>query len=107
MILEVRPLENIQLQPESVVDEIVQNINTILSTPKGTVPLDRDFGIDWSFVDSPQPAAQMMLRQEIVSALKKYEPRVVVLSISFRKSDAADGQLIPVINFEIRSNGTI
>lgn len=101
MILEIKPLSDIKLQPQNTLEEIIQNINTILSTPKGTVPLDRDFGIDWSFVDNPMPEAKMTLRQEIVSALKKYEPRVVVLSISFKQSDAADGSLIPIINFEV------
>ena len=101
MILEIKPLSDIKLQPQNTLEEIIQNINTILSTPKGTVPLDRDFGIDWSFVDSPMPEAKMTLRQEIVSALKKFEPRVVVLAISFKKSDAADGSLIPIINFEV------
>ncbi len=29
------------------VNSVLQNIAVILSTPKGTVPLYREFGLDW------------------------------------------------------------
>ena len=41
----------IVLFPENVLIEIIQNIKTILTTLQGTVPLDRDFGIDGTLID--------------------------------------------------------
>jgi len=35
------------------VAEVMQNVRIILTTRKGTVPLDRDFGISQEFLDSP------------------------------------------------------
>jgi len=63
------------------IDEIIQNVKVILNTPKGTVPLDRDFGVDWSVIDSPTTIALQKLRVNIVKAVEKYEPRVKVKSV--------------------------
>jgi len=63
-------------------DEIVQNVRIILNTRKGSVPLDRDFGVDWSVVDSPNTLALQRLKQEIVKAVSRYEPRVRVKAVS-------------------------
>ena len=45
--------EKINFAPDSEVEEILQNIRTILSTRIGTVPLDRDFGTTWEHIDKP------------------------------------------------------
>lgn len=62
-------------------DEIIQNVKVILNTPKGTVPLDRDFGVDWSIVDTPTTRTFQRLRIDIVKAIEKYEPRVKVKAV--------------------------
>ena len=62
-------------------DEIVQNVKVILNTPKGTVPLDRDFGVDWSIVDTPTTKTFQKLRVNIVKTVEKYEPRVKVKAV--------------------------
>lgn len=92
----------IQFAPANELEEIFQNIRTILSTPKGSVPLDRDFGIDLSYLDSPNPVAEAKLTTEIIAAVKRYEPRVSVTAISF--TGDMDGKLKPVV--EVRINGT-
>ena len=92
----------IQFSPGNELEEIFQNIRTILSTPKGSVPLDRDFGIDLSYLDSPTPVAEAKLTTEIIAAVKRYDPRVSVTAISF--TGDMDGKLKPVV--EVRINGT-
>lgn len=92
----------IQFSPGNEMEEIFQNIRTILSTPKGSVPLDRDFGIDLSYLDSPTPVAEAKLTTEIIAAVKRYDPRVSVTAISF--TGDMDGKLKPVV--EVRINGT-
>lgn len=101
MIVEIKPLSNINLAPKTLIEEVIQNVQTILNTPKGSVPLERDFGIDWTFVDMPQMQSQILLKREIIRALKEYEPRVVVKTIRFKQSNAADGQLIPILDLEV------
>lgn len=92
----------IQFAPENELEEIFQNVRTILSTPKGSVPLGREFGIDLSYLDSPTPVAEAKLTTEIIAAVKRYEPRVSITAISF--TGDAGGKLKPVV--EVRINGT-
>lgn len=73
----------IDFAPESKLQEILQNCQTIISTTKFSVPLDRDFGVDASFVDAPILAARAKAESEIFTALKKYEPRVTVTQITW------------------------
>lgn len=44
---------DVNFAPETEVVEILQNVRTILATRKGSVPLDRDFGLSWQYLDAP------------------------------------------------------
>lgn len=83
------------------VQSVLQNIAVILSTPKGTVPMYRDFGIDTRFLDSPIPTAELQMRSEIREMVEKWEPRATVKAITFSREAAADGKLIPIVEVEI------
>lgn len=74
-------------------EEIIQNIMTIITTPAGTVPFDRDLGIDWSILDSPIPQARAKLTIEYIEKVKKYEPRAEVRQITFSSNE--QGKLVP------------
>jgi phage baseplate assembly protein W len=50
----------------------------LFRTPVGTVVFDRDFGIDWSFLDLPLPQAKAKLTVEYINKVKKYEPTLKV-----------------------------
>ena len=84
---------NINLCPENELEEIRQNIATILSTPKYSVPMYRDFGVEGGIVDKPTVIAKSKLISEIISSIRQYEPRVEVESVSFTAT--ADGVLKP------------
>lgn len=75
------------------IDEIVQNIKLLLNTPKGSVPLDRDFGISWEAIDKPTDLAYTKIRAEIIKQIKRYEPRVDVKKLIIEDSEAYDGVL--------------
>ncbi len=96
-------LDGVDFAPASTVEEILQNVRTIISTVKTSVPLDRDFGIDYSFLDKPTAKAKAMYSSEIIQAVKKYEPRASITSISF--SADIDGKLTPKV--EVSINGTV
>lgn len=89
----------VNLSPANEYEEILQNIRTILSTPVGSVPLDRDFGVDMSFIDRPLPKAQAEMASGIVNALRTYEPRVSVQSITWTAEE--DGVLRPKVTVRI------
>ena len=93
----------VDFSPESEVAEILQNVRTILLTRKGSVPLHRDLGLSWAYVDRPLSVAQMLMRSEIVEAIETYEPRAKVKSIEFNGSqmDSMNGILRPVVTVSI------
>ncbi|MBK5073219.1 GPW/gp25 family protein [Budviciaceae bacterium CWB-B4] len=84
--------------------EIAQNIRVIISTVRGSVFLDRSFGIDGNVTDKSHPKAIVAFRNDVMDQIERYEPRVDVLSVDFEQSteDAMDGKLLPVIKIKIK-----
>ena len=93
-------LDGVEFAPETLA-EILQNVKTILTTPKGSVPLDRDFGLDTTLLDAPIPVAQARYTGEIVEAVEKDEPRVKVEQVSF-DGDGEDGKLNVKVRVSIK-----
>lgn len=95
-------LGKINFSPDTLT-EILQNVRTILSTPKYSVPLDRDFGIDVTMLDEPMPVAQARLTAEIIAAVQQWEPRVQVTKVSYDGdiADGMDGILRPRVRVRI------
>ncbi|MDR1902915.1 MAG: hypothetical protein LBQ88_11615 [Treponema sp.] len=83
--------------------EVMQNVRTILTTRRGTVPLDRDFGISFEFLDSPINTIRAKAEQEIFLQLKKYEPRAILKQIIW-ETDVISGQISPSVKVEINQN---
>lgn len=101
---EVTPTEvSVNFSPSSELEEILQNVRTIIGTRKGTVPLDRDFGLDWSFVDKPINVAQALVSAEVAKQVRKYEPRARIISISLVEdlAGALDGKMIPKVTIGV------
>lgn len=96
----------LNLAPKNEREEIYQNIATILKTIQGSVPLDRDFGVDGSYIDLPMPMAKGQWQAEIIDAIEQDEPRVRVLQVDFEENtiDAMDGILSPIVTVEIITN---
>ena len=89
----------ISLIPDTELAEILQNVQTIISTMKGTIPLDREFGIDGRVIDLPMHVAQAKLSNEIFQAIKHYEPRVTNEDISFTAT--LEGRLVPKVKVSV------
>lgn len=93
------------LVPSSTLEEVAQNVRTIITTPKYSVPLDREFGVTMDFVDAPALKARARLSSEIIRAIARYEPRCTVKRISWAQqtvTDSEDGRLLPVLEVDIR-----
>lgn len=87
----------------SGITEILQNVRTILTTPKYSVALDRNFGLNATMLDAPLPVAKAKLTAEIIATVHKYEPRVRVTKVLF-DGDAQDGILRPKVRVRIIGN---
>lgn len=89
------------VMPESTTEAVLQNVRVILSTTKGEVPLDRNFGLAGRFVDKPINVAQAILVTEVLEALEAWEPRAHLVSASFELNEDDPGKLIPVVEVKI------
>ena len=76
-----------KIAPENELVEIEQNIRMILRTPKGSVPLHRDFGISYDFLDLPLNKAIVVLRNEIVKSIRRWERRVEIEEVKVEPSE--------------------
>lgn len=82
---------------------ILQNVEIIMSTPKGTVPLCMDFGTDQSYIDYPRSEAVVRMIAPIREAIEEWEPRAAVKQVTNDDREGAE-QLIP--RAEVILNGT-
>lgn len=91
----------VNFAPATTIEEILQNVRTILTTPVYSVPLDRTFGVNAELLDLPRPVARAKLAAEIVQAIQKFEPRVEVTRVSFA-GDAISGKLQPTVRLRLK-----
>ena len=89
----------ISFAPRTELEEILQNARTIISTRKGTVPNDREFGLSWDVIDRPINQARAAFSAEVIRQLGRYEPRARVISINLieQNGGAIAGKLQPRI----------
>lgn len=83
------------------VENTLQDIATVLATPKGSVPFYRDFGIEMDFLDLPTPAAKQMMRSRVREAVERWVPNTVVRSIDFKADPSNPGKQISIVEVEI------
>ena len=91
--------KSINFAPTSLLEEISQNIITICTTAKFSVPMDRAFGIKTAFLDTPITSAKTKFCSEVVEAVRRFEPRARITSIDFQADSM--GLVRPVIHFKI------
>ena len=94
-------LSAIRFNDAGLVSSVLQNIAVILSTPKGSVPLYRDFGLSTTFLDRPVPIAKMAMIAEVREAIERWEPRARYVGIQFSESVTQPGTLWPTVEVEI------
>ncbi|MCI8570262.1 MAG: GPW/gp25 family protein [Lachnospiraceae bacterium] len=81
--------------PEDEAEDIRRCLETLYTVRTGEQPLDREFGIDNSFLDQPINIAKNLFTLEVIEKTKRYEKRVEVEEVEYRFNGA--GQMAPVI----------
>lgn len=99
--INVNPSE-INFSPSTVLEEIYQNVTTIVTTVEETVPLFRIFGVNYTFLDDPIPLSKTRQIAEIIEKVELFEPRVIVEEVKFSENHM-DGQLYPVVIISIKN----
>lgn len=87
--------------PKTELEEVIQNVKTIITTLQGSVPLDRDFGIDSTVIDKPVNVIRPLLVKEIKEKIEQYEPRAKLISINW-DGEGMQGVITPTVRVAIR-----
>lgn len=77
-------------------EDIMKCLTHLYSTPAGTYPVNRDFGIDPNIIDMPLSTSKTLLCVEFIKKTEAYEPRVEVTDVSFFEN-VETGELHPLV----------
>lgn len=80
--------------------DVLRCLQVLYGSEVGSLALDRDFGIDWSFLDMPLLTARAMLESELIQKTRRYEPRANITEIKW-SGDGLSGQMIPKVVVEL------
>ena len=64
-------------------ERLQRDFRVLLATRAGSQPVDRDLGIDWSCLDGPPEAGEVMFRMEVEIKTEKYLPELEIDRIDF------------------------
>lgn len=103
-ILDFEKEKDYLLTPATLAEEVLQNVRFIVKTRKGSVPLFRDFGVDWGFLDRPIAEARLMAIPDIISEIQAREPRAEIVDISYKGTNAEDGKIKLKLTIRVKEN---
>lgn len=101
-ILDFENEDDFSLIPTTTTEEVLQNIRFIVKTRKGSLPLFRDFGVDWEFLDRPIAEARLLAIPEIISEIQAREPRAEIIDISYDGTNAENGKIKLKLTIKIK-----
>lgn len=76
--------------------EIFEKIMFILTLIKGTIPMNREIGLEADILDLPMYEAQNKYTVSAIELIEKFETRVTVDEISFTV-DEKNGRMVPEV----------
>ena len=75
-------IDEIVIDADGDSEEIKERLRLLLTTHKGTMPMDRSYGIDLdAVIDKPLSVAQNCYATEVIGAVSRYETGVNVISV--------------------------
>lgn len=93
----------INFSPETVVDEVLQNLWFLYSSLRYDCPLDRALGLNATYIDKPIETVKALATTDLYEKTEEYEPRAEITKISF-EVDNEGSKLKPIVEVEINGN---
>lgn len=78
------------------IESVRRNLGMLYATKEGSVPLDREFGLNCDFVSKPLPVAKSEFEFEVIKKTEIYEPQVQVDKVEYIYNEV-NGMMQPVI----------
>lgn len=92
--------EQINIVPNTVYEEVIQNLWFLYASLEYDVPLDREFGLKATYIDKPIETVKALIIADVYDKTEKYEPRAEVINIDF-SIDYEKGILKPIVEVEV------
>lgn len=99
-IVDTTKENEINLDPATVYEEVIQNLYFLYSSTEYDIPLDREFGLSGVYIDKPIETAKALATINIYDKTEEYEPRAEIVNIDF-EADYERGILKPIVEVEI------
>lgn len=74
-------------------NDILEKCEFLLTLIKGTIPMNRDIGIDPGIVSQPLYIAQQMYTMSAIETIEKYETRAIVEEVQFESTPGAENMI--------------
>ena len=75
--------EQININPATVEEEVIQNLWFLYSSIEYDVPLDRALGLNATYIDKPIETAKALATTDIYDKTEQYEPGAEIVNIDF------------------------
>lgn len=87
------------------VADLEQSITAILTTPRGSLAHDPDFGCGLSrYLDAPISIARPLVMADVLAAVQRSEPRVQVTRVGV-EADAGTGAMVVTVEARALASG--
>ena len=94
--IEVTTPLRLHLQHQSWLGKIAESIRIVLNTPAGSIPSNREFGIDMTYLHLPDNAAKSAFAGAAAEAIERFVPNIRVNQVVF-EDGGPPGTLNPLI----------
>lgn len=93
---------NYSIAPQTIGEEVEQNLRFLLASKEYDCPLDRGVGLNTSYIDRRTEAAKALMLADLYDKVGRCEPRAEIVNVEFEE-DLQQGILRPVL--EVKING--
>ena len=80
----------------SLREDIIEKVSFLLTCVKGTIPMNREIGLDPDIISAPAYIAQNLYTSSAIELIEEFETRASVEEITFVESGGA-GNMIPKV----------
>ena len=92
---------SLSLCENDVEKSILQNVYSILTTAKGSIPMYRDFGLPMAYKDKPATVAETIIASEIMNALRRFEPRATYADVICETNEKKPDKIVVILEVDI------
>ena len=92
---------SLSLCENDVEKSILQNVYSILTTAKGSIPMYRDFGLPMAYRDRPMNIVETIISSEIMNALKQFEPRATFADVICEIDEKEPDKIVVILEVDI------